>query len=233
MASLEGTSTHRQPEQGARATSGWYNFASMGGLRSRASGAAALLCAAGAVAGCGGGERQDAGEAAARYKVEITDASFPAKQAIADATKLRISVRNEGTKTAPNVAVTVGTDPGRSGGSAQSFSQAIGDPDVSDSSRPIWIVDEGPSGGDTASNNTWALGPLKAGQAKDFEWRLTAVKAGDYTVRYSVSPGLYGKSRVDGGTTKGIFHVTVDDTPPAASVDGDGNVVREQPGSDN
>lgn len=197
----------------------------------RGSGAAALLCTATALTACGGNERQDAGEKAGRYKVEITDASFPAQQAISDASRMRISVRNSDDRRLPNVAITLATDPGKSGGAAQSFSQAIGDANVADSSRPIWVVDEGPSGGDTASTNTWALGPLKAGQTKDFEWRVTAVKAGDFVVRYSVSPGLNGKAKVAGGTTKGIFRVSVDDTPPAASVDDDGNVVRAQPGA--
>ena len=180
------------------------------------------------VGACGGGERQDKGEKAGDYKVVITRASFPAKQAIADATTMKISVRNADDKTLPDVAVTVATDPGDSGGAAQAFSADIADPNVADSSRPIWIVDKGPAGGDTAYTNTWALGPLKAGQSKDFEWKVTAVKPGDYTINYSVSPGLTGKAKVaSGGTTKGTFKVNIDDTPPDARVSDDGKVIRE------
>ncbi len=186
---------------------------------------AGLACAVG-VSACGGGARQDANEKAGNYKVEITDASFPAKQSIADATTMKISVRNVDDKTLPDVAVTVATDPGSSGGAAQAFSSDIPDPNVSDSSRPIWIVDEGPTGGDSAYTNTWALGPLKAGQSKEFEWKVTAVKAGDYTINYSVSPGLTGKAKVASGeTTKGRFKVSVDDKPPSASVGNDGEVI--------
>lgn len=188
------------------------------------------VCALG-MSACGGGERQDAAEKAGSYKVEITDASFPEQQSIAQATTMKIAVRNTDDKTLPDVSVTVATDPGDSGGAAQAFSSDIKDPNVADSSRPIWIVDEGPKGGDTAYTNTWALGPLKAGQSKDFEWKVTAVKAGDYTIKYSVSPGLTGKAKVaSGGTTKGTFKVTVDDTPPNARVGDDGEVIRE-PGS--
>lgn len=188
------------------------------------------LCALG-VSACGSGDRQDKAEKAGNYKVEITDASFPKKQSIADTTKMKISVRNVDDKTLPDVSVTVATDPGDSGGAAQAFSSDIADPNVSDSSRPIWIVDEGPKGGETSYTNTWALGPLKAGQSKDFEWKVTAVKAGDYTINYSVSPGLTGKAKVaSGGTTKGTFKVTVDDTPPDARVGDDGEVIRD-PGS--
>ena len=118
--------------------------------------------------------------------------------------------------------------PGDSGGAAQAFSSDIANADVADSSRPIWIVDQGPKGGDTSYTNTWALGPLKAGQSKDFEWKVTAVKAGDYTINYSVSPGLTGKAKVAaGGTTKGTFKVSIDDTPPNARVGDDGEVIRE------
>ena len=125
---------------------------------------------------------------------------------------MKISVRNADTKTLPNVAVTVATEPGDSGGAPQAFSSDIADPNVADASRPIWIVDEGPKGGDTAYTNTWALGPLKAGETRDFEWKVTAVKPGDYTIDYSVSPGLNGKAKVaSGGTTKGTFKVSIAD----------------------
>ena len=184
------------------------------------------LCTFG-IAACGGGERQDAGEKAGDYRVEIVDASFPAEQQLADATTMKISVRNADTKTLPNVAVTVATQPGKSGGAAQAFSADIGDTAVSDPSRPIWIVDEGPKGGDTSYTNTWALGPLKAGQTKDFQWKVTAVKPGAYTIDYSVSPGLTGKAKPAGGRTSGVFNVTIDDTPPNARVGKNGEVIRE------
>ena len=185
------------------------------------------LCAFGTAA-CGGGERQDAAEKAGDYKVEITDASFPAEQFIADATTMKIAVRNADTKDLPNVAVTVATQPGDSGGAPQAFSGDIADTNVADASRPIWILDEGPRGGETAYTNTWALGPLKAGQTREFEWKVTAVKAGDYTIDYSVSPGLNGKAKpAAGGTTKGVFKVKIDDTPPDARVGDDGEVIRE------
>jgi hypothetical protein len=185
-----------------------------------------------ALAGCGGGERQDASEKAGDYKVEIVDAAFPEEQSIADATTMKISVRNADTKTLPNVAVTVATEPGDSGGAPQAFSSDIADPNVADASRPIWIVDEGPKGGDTAYTNTWALGPLRAGETRDFLWKVTAVKPGDFTIDYSVSPGLNGKAKAaSGGTTKGSFEVSISDEPPAARVGDHGEVIREPAGS--
>jgi hypothetical protein len=187
---------------------------------------AAIIVGGLAVAGCGGGERQDKSEPSGTFPLEITEASFPEKQTLADKTTMKIAVRNTGDKTAPNVAVTVATQAGNTGGAAQAFAQDIGDPNVSDPSRPIWIVDAPPKGGETAYTNTWALGPLKAGETKTFEWQVTAVKAGEFKIDYSASPGLTGKAKPS-GSTKGSFDVVVDDTPPNARIDDEGNVVRE------
>jgi hypothetical protein len=193
-----------------------------------------LLCAgalgltAVGAAGCGGGPRQDASEKSGHYRVEIVGASFPAKQSIADATQLKIVVRNADTKPAPNVAVTIEThDPQDPSGAPQAFASDVQDPNLSDRSRPIWIVDQGPVGGDTAYTNTWALGPLKAGEIRTFRWKVTAVKPGAYTVDYSVSPGLNGKAKQSGGRGSGQFKVTIDDRPPDAKVGDHGQVIRE------
>ena len=45
-----------------------------------------LIAALVAVSGCGGGESQDANETEGTYRLEVADASFPAKQSIAEAT---------------------------------------------------------------------------------------------------------------------------------------------------
>jgi hypothetical protein len=190
------------------------------------------VCVAAAVgaAGCGGGERQDADEKGGDYRVEVVSASFPSKQSIADASSLKIRVRNADSKTLPNVAVTIETkDRADASGAPQAFSSDVADPNLSDRSRPIWIVDKGPSGGDTAYTNTWALGPLKAGETRTFVWKVTAVKPGDYTVDYSVSPGLNGEAKLAGNRGSGRFKVTIDDTPPDARVGDDGQVIREPP----
>src|SRR3954469_13226173 len=99
--------------------------------RATVTGCACLL----ALAGCGGGERQDASEASGDFKVEIVDASFPSEQTIADASTMKITVRNADTKALPNVAVTVATEAGKAGGAPQAFAGDIADPNVADASR--------------------------------------------------------------------------------------------------
>jgi len=154
---------------------------------------AALAATAGLAAGCGGGARQDAGEKDASYRVRVVDASFPRNQGLADTVPLAITVRNTGTTTIPNVAMTV-----------DGFNYISSQPGNADPQRPVWIVNLGPTNGVTAYVNTWALGPLAAGRARTFRWLVTAARAGTHTLHYRVAAGLNGKARA----------VTAGDQPP-------------------
>jgi hypothetical protein len=142
---------------------------------------------------------------------------------------MRIEVRNTDKRELPNVAVTVKTKPSHSGAAPLAFGQAGTDTRLADTAKPVWIVDAGPRGGDSAYTNTWALGRMFPGETKTFTWHLTAVKAGTYVVAYRVAPGLNGKARAAGGQrTAGAFRVTISDKPVPARVDDNGNVVRGQ-----
>lgn len=180
------------------------------------------------VSGCGGSE-QNAHEVKATYPVKIVKASFPSIQAIARNTKLVLKVRNTGTQTMPNVAVTL-----------DSFSYVSTYPGLAANQRPVWIVNVGPGtvpkrpvqsvtvdppgGGQTAYVNTWALGPLAPGASKTFVWRVTPVKAGIHSIGYVVAAGLNGNAhaRVSrsgalegaGGLPVGRFRVLVAGRPP-------------------
>jgi hypothetical protein len=175
--------------------------------------AAALL-----VTGCGGGgPRQDAGETAGNYKVQVVEARFPGKQALAKRSVMRITVKNVDTKTIPNVAVTV-----------KSFDVMKNDPTLADPRRPQFIVNKGPSGGDTAYVGTSALGQLKPGQTKTFLWDVTAVTAGKYNLKYAVAAGLNGKARAvlaGGGAPRGEFKGIVSNKAPDSKVADDGKTV--------
>jgi hypothetical protein len=201
--------------------------------RARGLVAAALTAALLATVGCGG-TRQDASEPSGQFRVSITSASFPAKQTIAQSSRLRIEVKNSDTRSVPNVALTVATKPARPGGAPLAFGEAASDTRLADTAKPVWILDRAPAGGESAYTNTWALGPLAPGDVKTFTWRLTAVKAGTYTVTYQVAPGLNGKAKVAGGEhARGSLKVTVSDEPVPARVGDDGKVIRgAQPGSE-
>ena len=100
---------------------------------------APLLAVAGAalIAGCGG-DSQAEDEAAGTYEVDITRAEFR-EQHLGAPEDFVITVRNAGDKAVPNVSVSV-----------DGFSSPTEQAGVSDRARPVWIVDEGPRGGDSA-----------------------------------------------------------------------------------
>jgi hypothetical protein len=169
-------------------------------------GAVALL-----VAGCGGGERQDADEPSGTFPMEVVDARFDETQRLADQRRLQIRVRNTGSRAVPNAAVSV-----------DGLTFRSEQPGLSDPERPVWIVDDGPAGGTTAYVNTWALGRLEPGATRTFTWKLTAIKPGTHTVRYRVSAGLDGKARAvapAGDRLDGSFTVRVSDRPAPSRVD--------------
>ena len=179
----------------------------------------AASVAALAVAGCGGGRRQDADEPSGTFQVAVVNASFPTKQHLAKSARFVISVRNTGSQTVPNVAVTV-----------DSFSARSEQAGLADPQRAVWIIDAGPRGGDTAYTNTWALGRLDPGQTRRFVWRVTAVQAGTHTVKWQVAAGLNGKAKATlAGNRAPAGSVTVDISakPAQAHVDPKtGRVVR-------
>jgi hypothetical protein len=143
----------------------------------------AALAALGA-AGCGGGARQDADEPARTYRVAIVRSSFPARQRLAAPARLVVEVRNTGKATVPNVAVTV-----------DSFSGRSERPDLADAERPVWVIDRPPAGSSTAYANTWALGPMFAGETKRFVWRVTPVQTGTHRLRFRIAAGLAGRAK--------------------------------------
>ena len=211
-----------------------------------------VACAAGslAVAGCGGGQRQDANEPSGHFSMQVTRASFAPKQSLSEREKMVIQVRNTDQKTVPNVAVTLTTilPHGGQNGAAYDLGTSVrafatlspqcpkppltnGCPGLADPSRPVWVVDQGPHNGTTAYSNTWALGPLQAGETKTFEWNVVPVQPGDYTIKAQVAAGLNGKAKaVSTGSQPlpaTLLPVHISGKPAQATVDDQGRVVRQ------
>jgi hypothetical protein len=189
------------------------------------------------VSGCGEA-RRNAHEVARAYPVEVLAAHFPAKQAIAHDTRLTLIVRNAGSRTIPNVAVTL-----------NSFYYTSTYPTLSSRKRPVWIVNTGPGavagkpavateevdppgGGETAFVSTWALGALAPHASRAFVWRVTPVKAGIHTVSYVVAAALDGNARarlVGGGLAAGSLTASVAPAPPHTHVNPETGLVAPGP----
>jgi hypothetical protein len=185
-----------------------------------------------AIAGCGGGERQDENEREGNFPVEVVGATFPVKQKLAKSSDLVVTVRNAGRKTIPNIAMTV-----------NGFDRRKKDPDLADPTRPVFALngvqveiagfpeakDASPRGCDTAYVNTWACGPLKPNEQKTFRWSVTAVQAGDFSVNWRVAAGLDGKAKAvapgGGPAPRGSFSGTISDAAPKVRVADDGKTI--------
>lgn len=192
--------------------------------------------AAVAVAGCGGGARQDENEPEGDFDVEVTKATFPETPKLGRSADMAITVRNTGSETVPNLAVTV------NGFNRRSTQQNLGDPNrprFAVSGVPVSIGglpearDSTPPGCGTAYVNTWACGPLKAGDERTLRWTVTPVVAGPYEIKYRVAAGLTGKARavVAGGDSapEGSFSGVVSGKPGHSQIAADGHTVIDEP----
>jgi hypothetical protein len=224
-------------------------------VRSRSLG---LICAASLLAACGGGQRQDAQEPAGKYKVEITQSSFPASQRLSEHAHFVLAVHNVSGKTLPDVAVTIcnGTcaypAPRGEGTSAAAFGENLQMQGLAHPSRPVWVLDNppgpcnsgcaansssgggGPGGAVTAYANTWALGQLRSGQTAKFDWAVTAVAPGRHVVAWEVAAGLNGKAKAvlsDGSLPHGTFTVTIHAAPAQTYVNNNGQIVTTSQGN--
>lgn len=199
-------------------------------MRRRGVIAAATLgaCAALIASGCGGGARQDAGEPARTYQLQLSSVAFQPKQSVSKPASLRIRVHNSDTRTVPNLAVTI-----------DSFYYTEKYPELAADKRPIWVVERGPGaiasppvqsesvsppgGGQTAYVNTWALGPLAPGATQTFEWKVVPVKSGKHEVHYEIAAGLAGKAKsapASGGRPlDGALTADIAPAPPSRHVD--------------
>ena len=214
-----------------------------------ATGTAALALTLG-VSACGGeAESQDADEPSGNYPVEVAKASFPERQQLAKTNDLELKINNAGDQTIPDLAVTIYTTPTLSPTgepkAANPFEVRLDEPNLADPHRPVWILEHNfpklitpgvskeklrsaPSAGATAAQtDTFQFGAVRSGESKDIIWRVTPVRAGDYTVHWEVVAGLYGKAKAvtaGGDPVKGEFAVTIKSKPPATCVKGTSQV---------
>jgi hypothetical protein len=175
-------------------------------VTSRASVLAGTLASLAVALGACGQDRQDENEPEGKYKVDVVSASFPGRQYLADESTLKIEVQNKDSREIPNLAVTV-----------DGFGKRRENVGLSDPERPVWLLNEGPHNTTSALTNTWTVGPVPAGQTRTLNWKVTAVRAGTYSVRYRVAAGIDGKAiaeSFDGsGAAKGSFIARITRAP--------------------
>lgn len=184
-----------------------------------------------------GESSSDSNEAAGTYEVEVTEASFPTEQRLGETSWLQLGIRNTGEKTVPalTVSITIAGAEGRD----SSLPFGIRDPQegLAQADRPIWVLaqsyprltaSEEPGGASTSNRKTFAFGPLKPGEKTSAVWKLSAVRAGKYTLLYRVDAGLGGeaKTKTKGGVAPGGSFVTsISSETPETEVTNSGRIV--------
>jgi hypothetical protein len=207
-----------------------------------AAGLAALALAA-SLAACGGGSSSGSDEPEGKYEMKVLKATFPTEQALGQTSLMRIAVRNTGEKTVQTTGITISIAGEEGQTSSLPFGIRDPQPDLAQPDRPVWVVAEGypkPSGATTkrggatsSSRKTYDFGALKPGKTVEGIWKLSAVKAGRFTVLYRVDAGLGGKAKAEtdtGVAPGGTFKVQITPATPNVEVTDSGEVVEIEKG---
>lgn len=194
------------------------------------------MAAAALFSGCGGSS-QDANEPAGTYRVEVTEASFPAKQRLGQTSLLRLGVRNTGEKTVPAVSVTIRIAGKAGRASSLPFGVHEPTPGLANAERPVWVLAETyprfvgssePGGATTSNRRTFDFGPLQPGASTAAVWKLSAVRVGRYRLLYRVDAGLSDEvaAETDNGAVPG-GSIVAEITPklPETEVKDNGEIV--------
>jgi hypothetical protein len=191
---------------------------------------------AASLAACGG-TSSDANQGSGTYRVKVTEANFPTEQRLGQTSLLHLGVRNTGKRTMPALTVTISIAGKAGEGSSLPFGIHDPTPGLAQSERPVWVLaatyprlagSSEPGGATTSNRKTFAFGPLKPGRTTEAVWKLSAVKAGHFTLLYGVDSGLSGtdKTKTEGGVAPGGSFVTeISAASPDTEVTDSGEVV--------
>lgn len=225
----------------------WYVPAALGGHarqvsrhRHRAAVVAVLAALlAFSIAACGGSS-SDANEGEGSYQVKVTHATFPTTQHLGQTYLLNLGVRNTGDKTIPALTVNVAIKGKEGEGSTLPFGIRDPQPELAQPDRPVWVLAahypkfagvSANGGAETSNPKTFDFGPLKKGATANTVWKLSAVKAGSYTIVYSVEAGLTDatKAKTSGGAAPGgSITAKIGSAPRNTEVTDNGEVVEKK-----
>ena len=196
----------------------------------------AALAAAALLGACGSGSSSD-DEPTGTFHVKVTEASFPPKQELGQTSLLRLGVRNTGRRTVPALTVTF-TIAGKQGvESSLPFGVSDQGAELAQPERPVWVLAQTyprlhgssePGGATTSNRKTFDFGAVKPGKSVQAVWKLSAVRAGRYTLLYTVDAGLSGKAKAKttGGVAPGgSFTTEITEELPETEVTDSGEIV--------
>ncbi|HVD41836.1 MAG TPA: hypothetical protein VNC16_12640 [Solirubrobacterales bacterium] len=206
-----------------------------------ATGFAALVVAA-LLGACGGGSGSSDDEPTGTFHVKVTDASFPSLQRLGQTSLLRLGIRNTGDRTVPGLTVSFTIKGQKGEDSSLPFGVSDPQPELAQPDRPVWVLaatyprlhgSSDPGGASSSSAKTFSFGALKPGESTQAVWKLSAVRAGKYTLLYRIDAGLSGNAvaKTEGGVAPGgSFTTEVTDRLPETEVTDSGEIVEIKKG---
>jgi hypothetical protein len=170
----------------------------------------------------------------------VTDANFPTQQHLGQTYLLDLGVRNTGDKTIPALTVNVSIKGKEGKGSTLPFGIRDPQPELAQPDRPVWVLaahypkstgSTANGGAETSNQKTFDFGPLKKGATANVVWKLSAVRAGSYTLVYAVEAGLNGGTKAEtggGAAPGGSFTVKISSAERNTEVTDSGEVVEKR-----
>ena len=191
---------------------------------------------------CGGGDSSAADEPTGTFRVKVTEASFPSLQRLGQTSLLQLGIRNTGKRAVPGLNVTFTIKGERGESSSLPFGVQDPQPELAQPDRPVWVLSAtyprlhgstDPGGASTSSRKTFSFGELKPGKTVRAVWKLSAVRAGKFTLLYGIDAGLSGAAvaKTDNGVAPGgSFSVAVTERLPETEVTDKGEIVEIEKG---
>jgi hypothetical protein len=212
-------------------------------LQAIATGLAALAAAA-LLGACGGdSSSSERSEPTGTFHVKVTEADFPSPQSLGQTSLLRLGIRNTGKRAVPGLSVTFTIAGKRGVNSSLPFGVSDPQPELAQPERPVWVLAEtyprlhgstDPGGASSANRKTFDFGELEPGETVKAVWKLSAVRAGRFTLLYSIDagPSPAAKAETEGGVTPGgSFTTEVTERLPDTEVTDDGEIVEIRQGN--
>ena len=194
------------------------------------------------LAACGGGGGSGDDEPPGTFHVKVTEATFPTLQRLGQTSLLRLGIRNTGDRAVPGLTVSFTIKGQKGEDSSLPFGISDPQPELAQPDRPVWVLaatyprlhgSSDPGGASTSSPKTYSFGALKPGETTQAIWKLSAVRAGKYTLLYRIDAGLSGKAvaKTEGGVAPGgSFATEVSDRLPETEVTDSGEIVEIEKG---
>jgi hypothetical protein len=191
---------------------------------------------------CGGEESTAAEEPSGTFHLKVTEAEFPSLQRLGQTSLLKLGIRNTGKRTTPTLLVSFTIAGERGESSPLPFGVEDPQPELAQPERPVWVLastyprlqgSADPGGTSTSNPKTFSFGPLEPGETTRAVWKLSAVRAGQFDLIYSIAAGLRGnaKARTEGGVAPGgTFSTEITERLPETEVRDSGEIVEIEKG---